>query len=129
MMKRNARERGQDLVEFAIILPILMLILMVILDLGRAVYYYSSMMNSTREGARYGIVHFEPEDVADIEAVVRSKAVGLNPLALIVDITLDDETIKVIATYDFHPVTPLVGALLNSDTVTLRTSSTMRTEG
>jgi Flp pilus assembly protein TadG len=47
-MKQTTRERGQDLAEFALILPILLLILMVILDLGRAVYYYSSMMSSSR---------------------------------------------------------------------------------
>ena len=128
-MKRNTRERGQDLVEFALILPILLLILMVILDLGRAVYYYSSMQNSTREGARYGIVHSEPGDIAAIEAVVRNKAVGLDPLTLQVDITLGDETIQVTATFQFTPVTPIVGALLGSNTVTLRTSSTMRIEG
>jgi hypothetical protein len=128
-MKQTTRERGQDLAEFALILPILLLILMVILDLGRAVYYYSSMMSSSREGARYGIVHYEPEDLPVIEAVVRSKAVGLDPLAFQVDIILNEEIIQVTTTYNFYPVTPLVGAILNSDTVTLRTSSTMRIEG
>jgi hypothetical protein len=128
MMKRKSRERGQDLAEFALILPILLLILMVILDLGRAVYYYSSMQSSSREGARYGIVHYEPGDIPDIETVVRSKAVGLDPLALQVVVTLDDEIVQVMMTYQFTPVTPLIGALLGSDSVTIRTGSTMRIE-
>ncbi len=54
--RRRDRSRGQALVEFAIILPIFLLVLMGILDLGRAVYYSSTLSNAAREGARLGIV-------------------------------------------------------------------------
>jgi Flp pilus assembly protein TadG len=42
---------GQNLLEFALHFLILFLILMGIFDLGRIVFYYSTMTNAAREGA------------------------------------------------------------------------------
>jgi len=121
-------EKGQDLVEYALILPIFLLILMSILDLGRAVYYYSAIHNSVREGARYGIVF--PNDLTGIEDVVRQKSVGLDPAELAVAISLPDEdTIRVVVTFRFIAITPIVGALLGSNEVMLGSQATMRIEG
>lgn len=54
-LKRMIRwERGQALVEFALILPILLMIVMGIIDFGRMLYLYSQLSNGLREGARYG---------------------------------------------------------------------------
>jgi Flp pilus assembly protein TadG len=58
-LNRLRRERGQDgvaLVEFALVLPMLLLFLVGLTDLGRAVYYMNTMENAAREGARVGIV-------------------------------------------------------------------------
>lgn len=49
--------RGQSLVELALILPVLMLVLVGILDFGRAFYAYNAISNAAREGARYGTIH------------------------------------------------------------------------
>lgn len=46
-------ERAQAIVEFAITLPILMLLLVGILEAGRAVFVYASINNASREAARY----------------------------------------------------------------------------
>jgi len=128
MIKQRQKERGQELVEYALILPIMMLILMSILDLGRAVYYYSAIHNSAREGARYGVIN--PDDPAGIEAVVRNKAVVLNPANLTVVISSPDEdTLRVTLTYQFTPITPIIGTLLGSNEVTLGSQATMRIEG
>jgi Flp pilus assembly protein TadG len=45
------------LTEFALILPLLMLILLGIVDFGRVFYYWTSLANAAREGARYGVTH------------------------------------------------------------------------
>ncbi len=128
MMRPRRKERGQELVEYALILPIMMLILMSILDLGRAVYYYSAIHNSAREGARYGVIN--PEDPAGIEAVVRNKAVVLNPTELTVVIILPDEdTVQVTVTYQFTAITPIAGILLGENVITLGSRAAMRIEG
>lgn len=50
-------ERGQDLVEFALLLPVLLLLILGALDLGRMFFASISITNAAREGARYGGLH------------------------------------------------------------------------
>jgi Flp pilus assembly protein TadG len=51
------RRSAQALTEFALILPLLLLILLGVVDFGRVFYYWTSISNGAREGARYGIIH------------------------------------------------------------------------
>ncbi len=48
-------QRGQSLTEFALMAPLLVLVLLGAVDLGRAYFAYVSITNAAREGARYGI--------------------------------------------------------------------------
>jgi Flp pilus assembly protein TadG len=45
------------MVEFALIAPIFLLILLAIVEGGRFVFFYEMLNSATREGARYAIVH------------------------------------------------------------------------
>jgi Flp pilus assembly protein TadG len=54
--RRKRRERGQSLVETAVVLPILLLLLAAIIDFGRAFDAYIILTNAAREGARFGSV-------------------------------------------------------------------------
>ena len=51
------RRRGQALVEFAMVAPIFFLLLFGIIESGRFIFYYETLNNATREGARYAIVN------------------------------------------------------------------------
>src|SRR3954468_3734039 len=57
MKRRRGRTRGQSLVEFAVVLPIFLLGVCGLFDLGRAVFAYTSLTNAAREGARLAIVN------------------------------------------------------------------------
>jgi Flp pilus assembly protein TadG len=48
---------GQSLVEFALVFPLIVLILFGIFDLGRGVYAYNTMANAARQGARVAAVN------------------------------------------------------------------------
>jgi len=50
-------QRGQSLVETALILPIFILLLVVMFDLGRLVFTLSTVGNAAREGARVAAVN------------------------------------------------------------------------
>ena len=52
-MHNTKRTSGQGMVEFALVLPILLLLVIGALDLGRAFYMKVVMENSAREGAYY----------------------------------------------------------------------------
>jgi hypothetical protein len=59
MSKRGQlhRQRGQALVEFALVFPVVILMLVGLFDLGRAVFAYNTVTNAAREGARLAIVN------------------------------------------------------------------------
>lgn len=49
--------RGQALVEFALVAPVFLLMLLAIMELGRFILAYEVANNAVREGTRYAIVH------------------------------------------------------------------------
>jgi Flp pilus assembly protein TadG len=49
--------RAQDLVEFALIFPVLMLLLFGVVDFGRIFHVLIAISNAAREGARYGSMY------------------------------------------------------------------------
>jgi hypothetical protein len=49
---RREDERGQTLIEFAIVLPVFMLIIFGLVDVGRLVYTNATLSQAAREGAR-----------------------------------------------------------------------------
>ena len=51
------RSRGQALVEFTLVAPMLFLLILGTIEAGRFIFFYEVMNNATREGARYAIVH------------------------------------------------------------------------
>ena len=55
-LRGGKQQRGQDLVEFALVVPILILLLFGILQIGLLVMQYNTVANAAREGARYGII-------------------------------------------------------------------------
>jgi Flp pilus assembly protein TadG len=54
---RRRRRRGQALAEFALVAPVFFLVLFGIIEAGRFIFYYETLNNATREGARYAIVN------------------------------------------------------------------------
>ena len=73
------KQKGQALVEFALVSVILFTMLIGIVDLARLYFTYSSMSNAAREGCRYAIVN--PNDTAGIEERAESLLVifGTDP--------------------------------------------------
>lgn len=80
-------QTGQSLVEFALTLPLFLLIVTGLFDLARAVWQENTLAYAAREGTRYAIVHGSghpvvaeqawPGNTAGVEQVVRDAAVGV----------------------------------------------------
>lgn len=65
-LPRFGSERGSELIEFAIVLPILLLILAGIFDFGMMFRTFEVVTNAAREGARVGVLEgYQPEDIED----------------------------------------------------------------
>ena len=119
------RPRGQSLVEFAVILPIFMLMLCGIFDLGRAVMYYNTISNASREAVRVGIVDqnytaIRQRAVDNAGSVMPLPATAITPSVLAPDLTTAGTcagspdvgcVMRVRIQYTFQPATPFVGQI------------------
>jgi Flp pilus assembly protein TadG len=82
-VRRGRNERGAIAVEFALIVPILLLLVLGILEFGFGYHAWDATQNAAREGARLGAVS---PDVAEIEARVRGTTSFLDQSKLTVHI-------------------------------------------
>ena len=75
----DSRQKGQDLVEFALVLPILLLVVFGVLDLGRAFHAAIQMANSARVAARHATLHVQATDseIKDV-GVQEANSSGIN---------------------------------------------------
>ena len=60
---KKMNNQGQNIIEFALVLPLLLIILFGVLDLGRIFFGSISLTNAAREGVRYLTLH--PNDVVN----------------------------------------------------------------
>lgn len=72
--RARARQRGQGLVEFALISVILFLLLLGIMEGARLLFVYNVVSNAAQEGSRYGIVR--PRDVISAPAATQTAQAG-----------------------------------------------------
>jgi Flp pilus assembly protein TadG len=75
-VRRGRSTSGQTLVEFAIVLPIVVLVLLGLVDLGRAVYSYNTLAQSARQASRLAIVNQNVTNVRN-EAIAAAPTLGL----------------------------------------------------
>src|ERR1700675_689512 len=70
-------QESQALIEFALISPVLLLLLFGIVDIGRAVFYYDTVSHAAREGARTAVRASSPlPSKADVLATVTNQLIG-----------------------------------------------------
>jgi hypothetical protein len=70
-------QSSQALIEFALISPVLLLLLFGIVDIGRAVFYYDTLNHAAREGARAaGQAQTPLPTNADVLAAVTRQLIG-----------------------------------------------------
>ena len=135
-------ERAQALVEFALVLPIFLLLVTGIFDVARAVWQENSLAYAAREGTRYAIVHgsggspvvgpctncLNPaaNNLGNIVSAVTTNAIGVYNVDVIIDYPDGDNqrnhrvTVDVSAPFVPLPSQYLLGGALQ---ITLRGGS------
>jgi Flp pilus assembly protein TadG len=79
-MKTRGDERGQALVEFALVLPLLLAVVTAIAEFGIAFKNYMTIADAARAGARVAAVSSASTDpVGDARAAAIAAAQDLNP--------------------------------------------------
>ena len=66
MLSPRRREHGQDLIEYALVMPVLLGLLFGILEFALILYTYNTLDEAAREGTRYGLV--ATNNISDIQS-------------------------------------------------------------
>ena len=146
-------QRGQSLVEFALILPVFIILVFGIIDFGMGLRAYITVTQATREGARYAAVGnpagtFTSGGSGDCNGTMSTSTVGkvcstMNGMNLSnvqsVSVTYPQgnepgKPVRVRAQYQYHYITP-VKAVVNffsggamGETITVTSTTDMRLE-
>lgn len=117
-------ERGQTLTEFAMILPILLLVLFGIVQLGIVFNHYVTLTDAARAGARKAVVSRQASSPSSVtSAAVRASATNLDQSKLGVTVTStwqpgQDVTVKASYPYEIS----LLGLIVKSGTLSSQTT-------
>lgn len=77
LTKTRGGQSSQALIEFALISPVLLLLLFGTVDIGRAIFYYDTLNHAAREGARSGVkAPYSLPTNATILATVTTQLIG-----------------------------------------------------
>ncbi|KIL38367.1 pilus assembly protein TadE [Gordoniibacillus kamchatkensis] len=122
-------EKGQSLTEFALIVPLLLLLLCGVIDFGRILFTYLNLNLVAQESVRLGGLG---RGDADIVSFARGQAEVPDSTKLQVAIAPPEASrksgqyVKVTLTYTLPYMTPLLGSVLPAPVI--RTDSTIRVE-
>lgn len=127
-------DRGQAIVEFALVSVLLFTLLFGGLDFGRALNAWAVVTHASREGARVAAVQCTA--VADCNLPVRSAIEGALtgidvPAArwqMSAGPYVSGRPVNVRIEYDVVPIIPLIAALIPGGLLTVRGDTTMRLE-
>lgn len=127
MLRRLRHDAGGTAaIEFGLVLPVLLLILVGIVDYGHLHFTRLAMTNAAREGARVGVTL--PADEARAAAIAAADAYldRAGVTAAVAATTPSDAEPTVTVTVTLDPFTPLVGLVPTPDR--LAVSASMRWE-
>jgi Flp pilus assembly protein TadG len=132
-MRRWLRdESGAVVLEFALMTPILVLLICAVIDFSRAEYTLNQLIGAVREGARFASVHSTPGTPAAtgaIKGVVKNYYAPIDTsMVSVLDSTATSGRITVrVDNHPFVMITPLV-KFINKDTLFMTRAATFRWE-
>jgi Flp pilus assembly protein TadG len=117
---------GQAIIEFAVLLPILLLVLFGITEFGRAIMVKNVLHTAAREGARLAVVSDSTSAHGRVLEVLNAASVA--PKQIISQFSIPDKKVEVTVTTDFDI---LSGGILDPfmGTIELQGKTVMRLEG
>lgn len=124
------KEEGQALVEFSLVLPILLILLLGILVFGQIYFSYLVIQNASRDGARYGSVLATD---TEIYQVITQRTEFLDQSNMVITISPSSELrsrgqdLKVAIDYKINIIAPIWNNILPNP-LTISVETVMRIE-
>lgn len=118
------------MVEFALVFPFLMFLLMGVFDLGWAIYANNTVASAAREGARLAIITSNTDNA--VRAQVRKAAQGLtlSDAQIVINPSPTRNpagSVSVTVTYRYSPLTPFISNIIGG-TYNVSSKATMIVE-
>jgi hypothetical protein len=127
MIHSKKSERGQSLVEFALILPLFMIVLFGIMEFGRLWEMSNLITSASREGARVAAISGSSQSQAINAAQHVLSAANIDDATVTVSGPNSESEVSVTVTL---PYTPLTGSIIPGlDNFSISRSTIMRWEG
>lgn len=127
--KKNKREKGQAIVEFALILPIALLIICAVIDFGWVFAHKLVLSTAVRDGARVGITCSSDGDFgSQVQTRVKNEASICDKTALQVTSVVTGGDVVVKADYTLHLLTPMAQIFFGGMTYHIESQCTMKAE-
>jgi Flp pilus assembly protein TadG len=105
-------KRGTAAIEYAIILPVLLLLLLGIMDLGRLMWIYTGLNRGVEAAARCGAVNTNAcATTAAVQAVAAAEVWGATVPSSVFTVSTASCGMQVSASYNFTFFTPGVSAI------------------
>ena len=130
LLPKISNTRGNAVVEFALVLPILLLVLFGITELGRMIMTTNVLNTASREGARLASVS-PMSDSLSVQARVSEvlAAARIEPSAIVVEYDAAAHSVRVEVTSDFEILSRSVLPVVLRGTIQLRGQTVFRYEG
>lgn len=122
-------KKGQSIIEFAVVLPILLMVLFGITEFGRAIMVTNVLNTASREGARLAAVSSVTDSLSVRARVVEVlDAANIDAKAITIQFLIPEKSVEVTVTTDFEV---LSGGILDPfmGTFELKGKTVMRYEG
>lgn len=123
-------QKGQSIVELALVLPILLLLLFGIIEFGRVFNAYLIVTNASRDGVRQGVVGASD---ADIQYAVKNSVYILDQTKLTITIQPSEtyrkhgDELKIHVEYPVKLYAPIISNF-TGDPIIVKADTTMRVE-
>ena len=130
-IRADGASRGQAMVEFALVVPLFILVLVGLFDVGRAVYAYHTVNNAAREAGRLAIVD-QYEDHVRAEGAGAASGLGIDAADVVVAFEEANgsactaigsaSVVRCIAVvtvpYNYEAATPIIGNIIGPISIT-----------
>lgn len=136
MLRRRHEDGGQAIVEFAIVLPLILMLMVAVFEFGRAWQVFNVMTDAARHAARSAVVA-DPTVTQDSVIQIAQNALArgaINPARATVTVTGfrtgtgNPANVTIQLPYEFVVLRPFMGWTSAESNFTLTTTFTMRNE-
>lgn len=137
---KSRYDRGQSLVELAVVLPVLLLLVIGMVEFARAWMFQQVITNIAREGARLAVIPTSNQAMVQARVDALLTAASINPASATVNLTIctgvgctgTSDIVQVQVPYSFTLVGPIANFVCGGcgalSSITLSSTADMRNE-